>query len=84
MVTREEIHKLIDQLEQDDLEVAALYLQNLRESNDPLLQALAKAPLDDEPETSEEAADVAASRAEIARGEFSFLDDIRDELLRAP
>ena len=82
MVTKEDVHRLVEQIKEDDLPAAALYLRLLRNQGDPLLTALANAPEDDEPETPEEAAAVAEAKAEIARGEFEYLDDIRDELLR--
>lgn len=81
MVTKDQIHHLVDQIADDDLPAAARYLQQLRDAGDPLLHALANAPEDDEPETPEEAAAVAEAKAEIARGEFVMLDDIRDQLL---
>jgi hypothetical protein len=83
MVTKEQIHKLIDQIPEDDLPEVARYLENLRTESDPVLRALADAPEDDEPETPEEAEAVAEAKAEIERGEFDFLDDIQDELLRS-
>lgn len=82
MVTKEQLHKLVDQISDDDLAAAARYLEYLRDEGDPFVRALAHAPEDDEPETPEEAADVALAKAEIERGDFDFLDDIRDDLLR--
>lgn len=81
MVTKEQVHHLIDQIPEDDLPAVASYLEYLRDKGDPFLYALANAPEDDEEETPEEAAAVAEAKAEIARGEFDYLDDIRAELL---
>lgn len=83
MVTRDEVRKLVDQIAEDDLPAVARYLEHLRDEGDPFLRALANAPEDDEPETPEESAEVAAAKAEIERGEYDFLDDIRDDLLRS-
>lgn len=84
MVTKEQIHHLVDQIAEDDLPAVARYLEYLRDGGDPLLRALANAPIDDEPETPEEAAAVAEAKAAMARGEFVMLDDIRDELIGKP
>lgn len=59
MVTKDQVHHLIDQIPEDDLAAAARYLEYLRDKGDPFLYALVNAPEDDEEETSEEAAAVA-------------------------
>ncbi len=82
MATRTHVHRLVGQIAEDDLPAAARYLKYLRDTGDPFLRALLNAPIDDEPETPEEAAAVAEAKAEIARGEFDYLEDIRDQLLR--
>ena len=83
MVTRDEVRKLVDQIAEDDLPAVARYMEYLRDEGDPFVRALMNAPEDDELETPEEAAEVAESKAEIERGEYDFLDDIRDDLLRS-
>lgn len=84
MVTKEDIHRLVEQLPEDDLPAAALYLRNLSREHDPMLRALANAPEDDEPETPEEAEAVAEGKAALARGEVRSLEEIRAEYLRKP
>ena len=84
MVTKEQIHKLVDQIPEDDLAEVARYLESLRDETDPMLHALANAPEDDEPETPEEAEAVAEARAALARGEVRSLAEIRAEYLREP
>jgi ABC-type proline/glycine betaine transport system substrate-binding protein len=84
MVTKEHIHKLVDQILEDDLPEVAHYLENLRTESDPFLRALANAPIDDEPVTPEEAAAVAVAKADLARGEVKSLEEVRAECLRKP
>jgi hypothetical protein len=84
MVTKEDIHRLIEELPEDDLPAAALYLRNLGRDYDPLLRALANAPEDDEAETPEEAEAVAEGKAALARGEVRSLAEIRAEYRRKP
>jgi len=84
MVTKEDVHRLVEQIKEDDLPAAALYLRLLRNQGDPLLTALANAPEDDEPETPEEAAAVAEAKAALARGEVRSLEEVRDDLLGKP
>ena len=57
-------------------------LQTLqKEAADPLLRALADAPVDDEPETNEERAAIVGARAAIARGELETWERVRADLL---
>lgn len=81
MVTKEEVHKLVDRLEQDDLEVAALYLKNLSESTDPFRKFLESVPEEDEPLSEEEAKAIDEAKAETARGEVYSFEDMRREFL---
>jgi hypothetical protein len=82
MVTKEQVHELVDQIPEDDLLAAARYLEYLRDGGDPLLHALANAPEDDESETPEEAAAIEEAKAALARGEVRNFDEVRAELLR--
>jgi hypothetical protein len=84
MVTREQIHKLVDQIPEDDLPEVARYLKHLRDESDPFLRALANAPEDDEPETPEEAEAVAEAKAALVCGEVKSLEEVRAECLRKP
>lgn len=66
-MTRETLHRLVDDLDERDVPTAARVLEALRETageSDPVLWALENAPLDDEPETEEERAAAAEARAE--------------------
>ena len=72
MATREVLYQLIDELDENGLARAELYLRALRE-DDPVLQLLLTAPWDDEPLTDEDRVALAEARAEVARGEL--IDD---------
>lgn len=70
MLTREQLHALIDALPEDDLTRAA---RAIEEVTDPVLRALLLASEDDEPETDDEIAAVAEAKAQVAAGEL--IDD---------
>ena len=60
---RDELHRLLDSIPPDEVPVARKFLESLI---DPVEQALRTAPLDDEPETSDEKAAVEAALADPA------------------
>jgi hypothetical protein len=68
--TRELLHRLVDDLPTRELSAAAWYLEFLRgdQHRNDLPPELANAPLDDEPETPEEAAGVADAWEDVAAG----------------
>jgi hypothetical protein len=74
MTTKEALHRLIDELADDEAE------RLLRTFEDSVLRAVALAPEDDEPETEEERAMVEEAKQELARGEYVSLDDVKREL----
>lgn len=78
MIAREELHELIDKLPEREIPTVRGLLRYL--AGDPLLRALAEAPIDDEEETEKERAAVAEGRAEIARGEVYSWEEVRAEL----
>lgn len=51
------------------------------EHDDPLARAMEEAPLDDEPYTPRQRAEVALARAEHERGESSSVEKVRRRLL---
>ncbi len=82
MIAREELHELVDRLADKDVPAAQSYLRYLAElARDPLLRALAEAPIDDEEETDEERIAVQEGKDEIARGEYRSWDEVNAELL---
>jgi len=79
-MTRDSLHKLIDELPETDLPTAARVLEALHATADPASRALDNAPEDDEPETAEEAAAVAAAWEEHRRGEHLTTQEVRQKL----
>ena len=47
MKTKDELHTLVDQLPERELEAAGRYLEYLRDIHDPVLRAFLAAPEDD-------------------------------------
>jgi hypothetical protein len=80
MTARETLHRLIDELPDAELAVAARVLHALRATADPVLRALLEAPFDEEPESVEERRAVQEARKEVARGDVHRLEDVRREL----
>ncbi|HEY2053768.1 MAG TPA: hypothetical protein VGH14_07530 [Solirubrobacterales bacterium] len=78
MTTKERLHKLVDELSDQEAEAALVIVERRRD--DPMLQALAAAPLDDEPSDSQEDASADEALAAYHRGEGVSSDDLRSEL----
>lgn len=64
--TKQQAHELIDSMAPDQVSAVVGLLKIML---DPLARTLATAPLDDEPVSAEEAREIAAARASLARGE---------------
>lgn len=79
MVTRSDLHRLIDELREGELAPAASYLQRLHD--DPFLAALEAAPLDDEPVTPEDIEAIERGREEHRRGETIPWEVVKREIL---
>lgn len=75
MAAREQIHRLVDELPDDELDAAKRYLQYLRDQGDPFARLLANAPLDDEETTPEE--DASAREAWDKRHESISAEEAR-------
>ena len=74
MTTKEALHRLIDELPEDQAE------RLLDGILDPVLLARALAPIDDEPETADEAVAVAEGLADLERGDILTTEQLRREL----
>lgn len=74
MTTREKLHRLVDELAEAELAPTLRLVETQR--HDPMLQALADAPEDDEPWTDEDEAAVAEGRADLAAGRTVSLDEM--------
>lgn len=77
---RKALHRLIDDLPEQDLPVAARVLEGLRATSDPVLRALQTAPLDDEPDTDDVDGGLSEARREAAEGKGISHDDVKREL----
>ena len=65
---RERVHLLVDQLSDRELTTAEHMLTKIRQEDDPVMRALANAPVDDEPLTPGEEAALAEGYADLAAG----------------
>lgn len=82
--TREQLRHLIDELPDDELHAAQRYLEFLAEERaaDRFYQMLQSAPLDDEPETPEEATAVAEAYEDIAAGRLVTHEEVLQRLAK--
>jgi hypothetical protein len=77
MTTREEIHKLVDELPESQLDPLVEYI--VSRGQDPLIRRLDSALPEDEEISSEEEAAAAEGRADIAAGRTVPLAEIKRE-----
>ncbi|HYQ77864.1 MAG TPA: hypothetical protein VEP91_01995 [Solirubrobacterales bacterium] len=78
MTTKERLHKLVDELSDQEAEAALVIVERRRD--DPMLHALASAPLDDEPSDADEDASATEALAAHIRGESISSEQLRAEL----
>src|SRR4051794_790735 len=83
MGSKHVLHRLVDALPDAAVNEAERLLEALA-TDDPVPRAALLAPVDDEPETPEEAAAVEEAREALARGDVYSLDEVRRELCRLP
>jgi hypothetical protein len=79
VTTKEALHRLIDELPNEELSEAERVLRALSIA-DPVERSLALAPIDDEPLSDEDVAALEEARAEAARCETISTDELRREL----
>lgn len=85
MTEKERLHSLVDDLPEPEIHAALRFVEYLRqESSDPVARALQNAPLDDEPLTSEDLADLEAAERDWQDGRVVSHDEARRELLHEP
>lgn len=81
VVTREALHRLVDELPESEYPTVQRLLEGLRSlSNNVTLYSFETAPFDDEEETEEERVAVDEGRAALARGDVISHDVIRREV----
>jgi hypothetical protein len=78
MTTKERLHKLVDDLSDQEAEAALMIVERRRD--DPMLHVLASAPIDDEPSGAEEDASAVEALAAYRRGEAISAEQLRGEL----
>jgi Tfp pilus assembly ATPase PilU len=76
MTTKEALHRLIDNMPDEQAEQLMTGLNN----RDPIAVSLALAPIDDEPLTPEEEAALAEADDDVARGNLISTEQLRREL----
>jgi predicted transcriptional regulator len=81
MTVKDRLHRLVDELSEQETHTAERFLEFLRYSHDPLMRAGLAAPDDDEPETPEEAAAIEEARADMAAGRVLPHEEVRRRLL---
>ena len=82
MTTKERLHRLVDDLPEQEWHAAERFLQYLRDmATDPVLRLLEEAPEVDEPLTREEEEALRESREGRQRGEWLTDEDVRREPL---
>ena len=79
-MTRDELHRLVDELPDEALNSAA---RLLRSASDPMIWMLDNAPPDDEPFTDDERADVERALQALHRGEGISLEQLIAEFEQA-
>ena len=81
VVTKQDLHQLIEETPDEEHQAAAKYLTRLRDlANDPVYQAFMNAPLDDEPLTEEDIAAIEEGLRDIREGRTYSLEEIKAEL----
>lgn len=80
MTLKEKLHRLVDELPEEECRAAERYLEYLRDQGDLLLHRLESVPYDDEPETQEERRAVAEAYEDLQAGRTHSLEDVKREL----
>jgi len=78
VTTKERLHKLVDELSEQEAEAALVIVERRRD--DPMLGALAGAPADDELADADEDSSVEEALSAYRRGEAVGSEELRREL----
>jgi hypothetical protein len=76
---REELHRLIDQLEDENVEELRRLARRFRDLEDPMLALFRSAPPDDEPLTTEDEAAIEEARRDVRAGRLRPLNEALSE-----
>lgn len=83
MTEKERLHSLVEDLPEPEVHAALRFVEYLRqEASDPVAEALQAAPLDDEPVTAEDLAELEAAERDRQEGRVVSHDEARRVLLR--
>ncbi|MBM3934319.1 MAG: hypothetical protein FJ319_08470 [SAR202 cluster bacterium] len=80
MTTRDDAHKILDQIPESEVHTAVRFLEYLRNSGEPVLASLLNAPEDDEPETFEERKAVEEGKKDFGAGRTYTAKEILEGL----
>jgi hypothetical protein len=78
MTAKEQLRRLVDDLSEEEAAGALMIVERRRA--DPMVQALALAPYDDEPSDTEELEEAQRGVAAYARGEAISAGELKDDL----
>jgi hypothetical protein len=83
MTEKERLHTLVDGLPEQEVHAALRFVEYLWQgASDPVAQALQNAPVDEEPLTAEDLAELEAGERDWQEGHVVSHDEARRELLR--
>ena len=77
MARREPLHRLIDELREEDLPAVTRVLQALRATADPVMTALEAAPSDDEPDHEDFDGGLTEARTDAEAGRGTTPEELR-------
>lgn len=80
MTTKEDLHRLVEQLPDSGVDAAARYLEYLRDMGDRLLRKLLQAPEEEEELTEKAKASLEEARQEALLGKGRSWEEVRKEL----
>jgi predicted transcriptional regulator len=81
VVTKQDLHRLIDEIPEYEHNAVADYLKRLRDlAHDADYQTIMSAPLDDEPLTPEDLAAIEEGESDIREGRVVSWEEVKKEL----
>lgn len=80
MTARESLHRIVDDLQEEDLLTARRLLEKLRATADPLLKTLLSAPTDEEPDDDDFDGGLSEARREAQDARTTTHEDVKHQL----